>query len=137
MPKKARLVVMVIDDEPEVLATICDLLRAQGFGVLLPAEPIDADAIAQMEFDVLMTDLVMPIVTGYDVIRAVRERQPIAPIIAISGKGTYMPERLGKDIIGADLFLAKPIRSDELRDAIMSVLAVKAGAPPEKPHAVG
>jgi DNA-binding response OmpR family regulator len=135
MANKARLVVMVIDDEPDVLATICDLLRAHGFDVLLPAAPLDAEEIARMKFNVLLTDLVLtdlriantPEITGYDVIRAVRQRQPEVPIIAISGKGTYMPEKLGREIIGADRFLAKPLRSDELRDAIMSVLAARGG----------
>lgn len=142
MAKKARLVVMVVDDEPAVLATICELLRAHGFDVLLPAAPLDADEIAETKFNVLLTDLVLtdlqmagaPEITGYDVIRAVRRRQPEVPIIAISGKGTYMPDKLGRDIVGADRFLAKPIRSEELRDAIMSVLAAR-GSLPEGYHA--
>lgn len=116
-------IVLVIDDEPEVTATVSRMLHQLGFGVTLPAEPFSAAQIAEIQCDVVMTDMVMaPGVTGVDVIRAVRARQPGLPIIAFSGKAPTIEKHLG-DLAGADDFLEKPFTIAMLRESLIKVLA--------------
>lgn len=131
MPDRAPQIVLVIDDEADVVETTARMLRHQGFDVVLPPPGFTADDIARMQFDVLLTDLVMPPPDGFELIKAVRAAHPDVPIIAFSGFDPHtkepmtMPGYMGKAVIGADLFLAKPLKSAELRDAILNVIAEK------------
>lgn len=126
MPEETALrVVLIIDDEPEIVTMLARTLRERGYAVLVPPHGFTARQIAGLPFDLLLTDLVMPDVSGFDIIQTVRTERPDSAIIAFSGHGMRMPETLGRDVIGADLFLSKPMRADALVKAIDGVIADK------------
>lgn len=131
MPGHTRQVIAVIDDDPEVLATVADSLRRQGYAVVLAPDDWSAETIARMPFDALVTDLMMPRVNGLEVIKAVRERRPEAAIVALSGY-LHLPEFAASELTGADRVLAKPFRPDALRRAIVETIEKKRGE-----HAAG
>lgn len=121
-------VILVIDDELDVLMTMAKMVRACGYGVLLPPPEFELDHLLAMNFDLLLTDLVMPKLDGWTIIREVRKVKPDIPIIAFSGydpvtrEPIRMPQNLGA-LIGADHFMPKPVRLEVLREAIISVFA--------------
>lgn len=118
-PKK----VLVIDDNEEVLKTITTYLEQKNYNVLAVSNGLDALKICESEhgdFDLLITDLVMPSISGVAVISIVKERYPKVPIIAITGWGEH-PEALATEA-KADVVLEKPFELDEFNRIIQDLL---------------
>ena len=114
---------LVVDDDTEVLGAMCAILTAAGHDVL-PAEGglraldiLDADKHA---LDLILTDIVMPGLHGFNLSRMARLRRPAIRVLYISGctETTIndMGPKLGK-------MLQKPIRPDDLRRAVTEALA--------------
>lgn len=80
--------IAVVDDNQEVLETICDLLARHGFTIPITAsngqEFIDALMTTEHMPDVCIVDLQMPVLNGFETIRQIRERWPELKIIACS-----------------------------------------------------
>ena len=114
--------VMVVEDEPAVAQAIGDILELGDHQVLY-ARPGLAGAhdAVQGEYDVLITDVVMPEVSGWEIIKRVRRERPSTPIIAISGGGGIMDPDIAlklSDRLGADATLVKPFDVATLLRAI-------------------
>jgi CheY-like chemotaxis protein len=145
-----RARVLVIDDEPTVRGFVCDLLEGLGY------DADDAEdgrqglsLLQQYRYDLVITDLQMPNVTGWDVVNAVRGRLPTMPILMISGFATEDDMRQARQV-GVPL-LRKPFSVAELQRLIRELLAAGASEPerlsesdvprkplmkaPEEPHA--
>jgi len=120
--------VLVIDDEAAVLATLETILEGYGFQVVTARNGEQGlMAFRNALPDVVVTDIVMPKKDGIEAIRDMRRERPAANIIAMSGGG-----RIGTTDfatlatkLGADIGLQKPFESDELLDAIVTLLAVR------------
>jgi len=103
--------VLVIDDDPAARSMICAMLRSGGY---MAAEAPDGrrglESLVSGRFDLVVTDLLMPIQDGIETIAEIRELDPILPIIAISGSRTetFSPLQDAK-LMGADHTIAKPI----------------------------
>lgn len=121
MEHKPPRVILLIDDEPQVVATVTSLLRKFGFAVITPPTRFTPEQIAAMPCDLLLTDMVMSPVPGPLVIKAVRRVKPDLPIIAFTGHGWSMPEKLG-EMVGADRYLDKPLLGQVLAEAINGLL---------------
>ena len=112
--------VLLVDDETVIAELLSEVLREQGLDVTTMTS--GAAAIAALEsgasFDLLVSDLSMPDVTGLDVTRAARARRPGLPAIILTGyagdAGALRLEQIG----GAVTFLRKPVTGDELLNAI-------------------
>jgi CheY-like chemotaxis protein len=119
----------VIDDAAGVRAVVCDLLT--GFGYDADAAEDGPRGLALFErypYDLVITDLKMPGLTGWHVVEAVRSRRPMMPMLMISGFATEADvERARQERVE---FLHKPFRSDELRQAIGEALARGLPSPP-------
>ena len=77
--------VLVVDDEPAVLITLCANLELEGFDVLQAADPQQALELADREdFDVLLTDVRMPGMTGIDLFRELRKKKADLRVIAMT-----------------------------------------------------
>ena len=110
--------VLVIDDDPRVRATVAGLLRAAGH------EAIEAEGgrqglalFAPDRIDLVLTDLGMPEVNGWDVAAAIKTRHPSCPVVLLSGWGDRQPgETAARDLV--DRVLTKPARLQELLQTI-------------------
>jgi GAF domain-containing protein/ActR/RegA family two-component response regulator len=116
--------VLLVDDEPEVCRVIADILRDLGHTVLGAGGGREAlrRLSAEGPVDVVLTDLGMPEMTGWDVARAVKAHSPTLPVGLITGWGTEVvakPENAGL----ADFVLAKPVTERTLRAALATVVA--------------
>jgi signal transduction histidine kinase len=125
-PRGAGQRVMVVDDEEALLELTTDALRALGYE---PAGYGSAKAALQAfranpdDFDVLITDLRMPSMSGDALIREVRQLRPLLPVILVSGyvgDAAAAPSNSG----WADEVLTKPLRINALATSLARVLAV-------------
>jgi CheY-like chemotaxis protein len=99
--------VLVIDDEPTVLASVVELLELSGFDVVGAASGADGLAsFRRRRADVVLTDLHMPGMDGLAVIAALRAIEPRATILVLSGAGDATTEARR---LGAAGSIAKPI----------------------------
>lgn len=118
--------VLVVEDEPEVQATLCDML-AQGGHETISARTGQAalEDVRNQSYDVLVTDIVMREVDGWQIIRWLRANRPAVPVIAISGGARALhPEtalNLGK-AYGAHRVLTKPVSGHDLLRAVAELL---------------
>lgn len=117
--------VLVVEDAPSEMALMSHYLKAEGFSVISAItgqEGLDK-AIAQPP-DVIVTDVVMPGISGFELCRALKrtpETQTV-PIVICSSKKQNI-DRLWGMRQGAKAYLTKPYTRDELIDAVKRVLA--------------
>jgi DNA-binding response OmpR family regulator len=115
--------ILVIDDDHAVRGAMQLLLQAEGFDVIVASDGTNGIVTAQANApDLVIVDLFMPGMTGVDTIKAIRERIPRVPIIAISGvlaSSSVSDDSLSSaTLTGADLTLHKPFRPNELLKAV-------------------
>ena len=118
-PKK----VLVVDDNEDVLKTISTYLEQKNYSVVAVDDGLEALKLCESEngnFDLLITDLVMPSISGVAVISIVKEKYPNLPVIAITGWGEH-PEALATEA-KADIVLEKPFELDEFNNIIQGLL---------------
>jgi PAS domain S-box-containing protein len=122
--------ILLIDDDPAVRQTVAALLRAVGHRVT-EAEGGEAGLahLAGGEVDLVLTDLGMPGMTGWDVARAVKARAPQVPIILLTGWGERQAAEIGERAF-VDRILGKPV---QLHDLLVAMAEVTGG--PDGPAA--
>lgn len=111
--------VLVVDDEPKVLRFIEIGLNLKGFSVLTTTSGKEAlELVSSEEPDVMLLDIVMPDLNGYEVLKQLRTFSNI-PVIAISASPTTH-----NDIIrqGADSFIMKPLDPNDIVTMINRLL---------------
>lgn len=119
MPK-----ILVADDERDIRELIGFTLRFAGFEVVLVADGIEAVARALLEQpDLILLDVRMPRVTGYDVCRQLKENPATSgiPIVFLSAKGQVGEIRKGLDS-GAVDYIVKPFAPDDLTNQVRDIL---------------
>ena len=125
----AESTVLVVDDEPLILEFLAENLREDDFTVLTAASGGEAmDALAVSRPDVVLLDVVLPDMSGYDVCRRVRQGDsvndpwdPDLPIIMLSAKAEHTDRVRGLNR-GADDYVTKPFHYPELLARIGAVL---------------
>jgi two-component system KDP operon response regulator KdpE len=106
--------ILVVDDEPTVLRALRVALEAQDYVVTAVLSGEDALArITNGAFDLVLLDLGLPGISGFDVIRRVRVLFPTLPIIVLSAQGEDAAKVEALDL-GADDYVAKPFSVREL-----------------------
>ena len=109
---------LVIDDEEVVAGVLGDMLMAAGHRVEVVGSGREAVARFDAErFDLVLTDLAMPEMTGWQVARAIKDVAPAARVVLVSGFGVEVsPEDLHAH--GVDLVLAKPLKIEDIESAV-------------------
>ncbi len=114
--------ILVIDDEPGI-SMLCDrLLTRAGFDVISQTEPKRAlESLQSERFDLLLVDIRMPEISGFDVIQRAHELQPEMAILAMTGFGTVETaiQALRR---GVDGLILKPFERAELTQAVEQAL---------------
>ena len=115
--------ILVVDDEPAVRDLTVEILRRNGYkphGV--PTARHALDLLDEEEFDLVVSDVVMPEMTGVELLYELRRRQPDLPVILMTG-GSNEPERTTKAVeLGAAGLLYKPFSLAELTQVVASAL---------------
>jgi DNA-binding response OmpR family regulator len=108
--------ILIVDDEPNIVAALEFLLQRSGYDVLLAQHGEAAlKQIEQHRPDLVLLDVMMPLKSGYEVCQRLRERaewQQIK-IIMLSAKGREAEVNKGLSL-GADLYVTKPFSNEDL-----------------------
>lgn len=135
--------ILVVDDEPAIVAVVRERLEREGFQVRAAAS--GEEALAHLETspaDLVVLDVMLPGVDGFEVLRRLRSEGHRVPVIVLSARDEDVDKIVGLEL-GADDYLAKPFNPRELSARIRAVLrrqaelsALKAKAAPE-PASIG
>ena len=123
----AQKTVMIIEDEPDAAEMFAEMMRVNGFRVIKmfssgPAIPM----IAQEKPDVIILDVMMPDISGLEVLRYMRREPELMsiPVIIVSAKS--MPSDIKSGIeAGATIYLTKPVGFRELVQSVEQVMQNK------------
>jgi DNA-binding response OmpR family regulator len=116
--------VLIVDDEPNIVAALDYLLRRSGYEVKVAAS--GDEALREVEAfapDLVLLDVMMPTRSGYEVCRQIRERPASSrtKIVMLSAKGREAEVSKGLSL-GADLYITKPFSNADLVERIGELL---------------
>jgi len=125
------LSILLVDDDANLLDVVGDMLEFMGH----KCQKADGGkaalkAIDEGQFDLVITDLGMPEVSGWDVARSCREHRRNMPVILISGWGAQLDGEASRKV---DAVLPKPFQMDELKETIDKVMTSPASRQAVKP----
>jgi CheY-like chemotaxis protein len=120
MNKRARqsLRILVVEDNPNILRIMKELLQADGHFVRKAADGESGlTYLASDDFDLIITDLGLPGISGWELAAASKRYQRDTPVVAISSwQGKDTEEKIAD--FGIDIVIWKPFRFDQIRQAI-------------------
>ena len=114
---------LIIDDNEELLDALCNFFTIKNYAVTCAPNGLEGLKIIEGEkegFDLLITDLVMPNVSGVGIISIIKKKYPQTPVIAITGWGEF-PEALAEEA-RADRILKKPFELEELSNVVEELI---------------
>jgi CheY-like chemotaxis protein len=127
--------VLVVDDQAHVRAAICVALRSSGFEVIaVESGRLGLSELEKSSLDLAMVDIYMPEMDGVQFIKALRQRLPKLPVIAMSGVVYSSSGRTALDVLPMSPDLAgvvslqKPFRSKQLLQAVEKAIGTAAAA---------
>ena len=124
MDKKQKKRILVIEDDLDVLSMIIKHLEYFHYEVITATDGMEGlRQLDSAEYDLVITDIVMPYVSGVGVVTALKEKRPHIPVIAITGYGKE-PEAAAVEK-KADLVLAKPVKMSSLKNYIEDLLVTQ------------
>jgi DNA-binding response OmpR family regulator len=113
--------ILVVDDEPHMVKLVQANLQAAGYEVVSAMDGNQALEAAQSEMpDLIILDIMLPGVDGYEVCRRIREYSAV-PVLMLTARGSEMDLVRGFDV-GADDYLVKPFSVNELLVRVRAVL---------------
>lgn len=113
--------VLVVDDDQHIRRALVTALRGQGYEVEVAVDGADAlTRIPTWNPDVVVLDLVMPNVDGFEVVRDVRTWSSV-PIIVLSARGQFQDKVTALDL-GADDYITKPFGIEELEARLRAIM---------------
>jgi adenylate cyclase len=119
--------ILVVDDTPQNVKLLADLLAVKGYAVSTAGDgPSALERLAAESPDLVLLDVMMPGMSGYDVCRQIRgdPRTALLPVVLVTALDPQQ-ERVKGIEAGADDFLSKPIHQPELFARVKSLLRIK------------
>lgn len=112
--------ILIIEDQPDMLENIATILEMEGYAVLTATDGSEGFDRAQEEKpDLILCDVMMPQMDGYQVLQNLRDDRTISgtPFIFLTAKGEKRDQRAGMNL-GADDYLTKPVTATDLLSAV-------------------
>ena len=112
---KSRAHILVVDDERVVRDVLQNILLHEGYSRVVRASDgqVAMDKLAKERFDVVITDVKMPMMSGIELLIKIKELYPHIAVIVITGFGdVHTPEEAQS--LGADEYVTKPIQAREI-----------------------
>jgi len=114
--------ILIVDDEIAHLSILSDILKYKGYKILEAAEGTKAlDIIKNNSIDLVLLDLVMPGMSGMEVLQKSLETKPNLPVIMISAHGT-IKTAVDATKLGAQDFLEKPLETERILITVKNIL---------------
>ena len=122
----AKPVLVIVDDDQELCSLLVEYLTPEGYAVELLGNGAAAlERVAQSAPDLVVLDVMLPEVSGFEVLRRIRATSRV-PVIMLTARGEEVDRVVGLEM-GADDYLAKPFSPRELVARIKAVLRRSAG----------
>jgi DNA-binding response OmpR family regulator len=116
--------ILVVDDQKDVRAMICMVLRVNHFEVVEAATAAAGmQSFCETDFDIAIVDIFLDGSNGLDLIAALRQRAPDLPVVAVSGTTAFDGTAVSDDLARV-IYLRKPFRAAELIRAVAAARAV-------------
>ncbi len=113
--------ILVIDDSNEMCISLCEILEEQGYKCQYTTDPSSVEnLISNNNFDLVISDIRMPVLGGIDLLKKIKEKDPSIDIIMITGYPT-IDNAVKAMKYGATNFYIKPLPLDELRTEIVQL----------------
>jgi two-component system response regulator MprA len=113
---------LVVDDDPDVRESLERALRYAGYNVTTAVHGADAlDVLARSPVDLVVLDVLMPMLDGFDACRRLRQRGDTTPVLVLTARDT-VDDRVAGLEAGADDYLVKPFALRELQARIRALL---------------
>lgn len=114
--------ILIVDDEPSMREGLSDNLIFEGYKTELAANGIQAlEKLNNQSFDLVVLDVMMPEMSGFDVCKQIRQDGNQVPVILLTAKGEEIDKVLGLEL-GADDYITKPFSLRELIARIKAIL---------------
>lgn len=114
--------ILITDDEPSMRQGLADNLEFEGYTVEVAANGIEAlEKLAHNLYDLLILDVMMPEMSGFDVCKKLRQQGNNIPVILLTAKGEEIDRVLGLEL-GADDYITKPFSLRELLARVKAIL---------------
>ncbi len=121
-PKKEKRNILAVDDDPGILRVLRDGLEIMGFYVTTANSGSEAlDLFIKRKFDLVITDFMMPDLTGKELIVHFKKINPEIPVVMITGYPLAYPPAVARDE-GISAYLVKPFRLIQLKEVINELL---------------
>jgi len=122
--------ILIVDDEPNIVISLEFLMKREGFLVVVAVDGEEAlQKIAELEPDLVLLDVMMPLKSGFEVCQEVRANPAWAAIkiIMLTAKGRDTEVHKGM-ALGADAYVTKPFSTKDLVTKVRSVLELNSSA---------
>jgi len=114
--------ILIIEDDPSILRGLQDLLRREGYEVLAASDgETGYGMINEKKPDVVILDLMLPRMSGYEVCRKLRQERNPVQILMLTARGEEADRVLGLDL-GADDYVTKPFSVRELLARVRAIV---------------
>jgi two-component system alkaline phosphatase synthesis response regulator PhoP len=114
--------ILVAEDDPAILEGLSDLLELEGYRVIKAVNGAEAlELYKNSAPDLALLDVMMPLMSGYDVCRAIRREDEATPVLMLTAKGEEVDKVVGLEL-GADDYIVKPFGMAELLARVRSAL---------------
>jgi DNA-binding response OmpR family regulator len=116
--------IIIVEDEPDTAEMFAEMMRLSGYHVIkLFGSSTAMSIIRQEKPDAVLLDIMMPDVSGLEVLRNIRSDKDLVniPVVVVSAKGLLSDIRVGMDA-GATVYLTKPVAFLELRKAVENAI---------------
>jgi two-component system phosphate regulon sensor histidine kinase PhoR len=122
LEKSRQLKILVVDDEPRIRDACQEVLNEEGFAVAVAPDGQQGVQMIQKEhFDIILVDLMMPVLSGFEVLAHVKEHHPDTVVIVITGYAT-VEHSISAMRQGAYDFIPKPFTPDQLRMVVAKAI---------------
>lgn len=124
-PTEKKKTILVVDDDQDCRALVHAVLVSNGFSVEQCADGREAvERLKTLTPDLLVLDIMMPVMSGYDVVVHMKQRPETQniPIIMLTAKGEYEDVILGYSEYQVDYYISKPFTSRQLLSGVKLIL---------------
>ena len=106
--------ILLVEDEPGLVLTLTDRLSSEGYDVASALDgPAGLARATSEKWDLILLDVMLPGMNGFDVVKEIRQKKVTAPVIMLTARGQVVDKVLGLKL-GADDYLTKPFETLEL-----------------------
>jgi DNA-binding response OmpR family regulator len=117
-----KIKILIVEDDPNILLGLEEILKSEGFDVAVCNRgDLAVEAVARHRPALLVLDIMLPGLSGYDICKQLRAKKSATPILMLTAKGQEIDKVVGLDL-GADDYVTKPFGVRELLARIHALL---------------